>query len=286
MVDGVPDMPGLRIVDAEGFEQPDGHIELEGLPNTRDLGGIRGADGRVIEPGRLIRSGELSDATERDLEVLVDEFALRTVVDLRTEQERREKPDPQDALDGVRFVDAPVLSMSTLGITREGGLKGALKMLQAVQEDPVRVMEDIYPSMILDEDSQRGFAKFFQAVLNADEESVLWHCTIGKDRAGLATALLLQALGVSREAIMADYLATNRYVQSHTSGLLDVLETYHVADKLEKSLHVLNSADPRFLLSALDAAERAYGSLDAYLEQAVGVSPDMRDELQRRYLGR
>lgn len=284
MVDTVPDMPALGVAEAEGLERPDGRIEFEGLPNTRDLGGIEGAEGRRISRGRLIRSGELASATEHDLEALVGDYDLRTVIDLRTEQERREKPDPQDSLVGVRFVDAPVLGASTIGITREGGIKGALKMLRQVQEDPAKVMEDIYPSMILAEDSQRGFALFFDEVLATPDGAVLWHCTAGKDRAGLAAALLLQALGAPRDAIMADYLLTNRYMQSRSQEILDALAAYHLADKLDGSIHVINSADPRFLQAAFDAAEREYGSLDAYLERAVGVTPDKRDQLRARYL--
>ena len=119
MVDSVPDdfYPALGIADAEGFERADdGRIEFEGLPNTRDLGGLPSVDGRFVKRARLLRSGALARATERDLKVLADEFDLRTVVDLRTEEERREHPDPEDALLDVRFRDAPVLSASTFGV--------------------------------------------------------------------------------------------------------------------------------------------------------------------------
>ena len=207
MVATVPDdfSPSLGIADAEGLEkESDGHIELEGLPNTRDIGGIRAADGRYVKHARLLRSGALAGATERDLEVLLDDFDVRTVIDLRTEEERREKPDPEDGLEGVRFDDAPVLNTSTLGVTREGGIKGALKMLRAVQDDPAQIMMDIYERMVLDEASQRGFASFFDDVLDTPDGAVLWHCTIGKDRAGLAAMLLLHVLGASHEDILRD----------------------------------------------------------------------------------
>ena len=141
--------------------------------------------------------------------MLLDDFDVRTVIDLRTEEERREKPDPEDGLEGVRFDDAPVLNTSTLGVTREGGIKGALKMLRAVQDDPAQIMMDIYERMVLDEASQRGFASFFDDVLDTPDGAVLWHCTIGKDRAGLAAMLLLHVLGASHEDILRDYEATN-----------------------------------------------------------------------------
>ena len=268
MVDTVPDdfSPSLGIADAEGLEKAsDGHIELEGLPNTRDIGGIRAADGRYVKHARLLRSGALAGATERDLEVLLDDFDVRTVIDLRTEEERREKPDPEDGLEGVRFDDAPVLNTSTLGVTREGGIKGALKMLRAVQDDPAQIMMDIYERMVLDEASQRGFASFFDDVLDTPDGAVLWHCTIGKDRAGLAAMLLLHVLGASHEDILRDYEATNRYVASRTEDIMDALATYHLAGKLDKSIQVINAADPRFLQAALYAIDREFGGLDAYV---------------------
>ncbi len=287
MVDTVPDdfSPSLGIADAEGLEKAsDGHIELEGLPNTRDIGGIRAADGRCVKHARLLRSGALAGATERDLKVLLDDFDVRTVIDLRTEEERREKPDPEDGLEGVRFEDAPVLNTSTLGVTREGGIKGALKMLRAVQDDPAQIMMDIYERMVLDEASQRGFASFFDDVLDTPDGAVLWHCTIGKDRAGLAAMLLLHVLGASHEDILRDYEATNRYVASRTEDIMDALATYHLAGKLDKSIQVINAADPRFLRAALDAIDREFGGLDAYVEKALGITDEKRDALRARYL--
>ncbi len=285
MVDTVPDMPTFGIADAEGLEQvSDGRIMLEGLPNTRDIGGIKGADGLFVRHARLLRSGALTAATERDLEVLANDYDLRVVIDLRTEEERLEKPDPEDALMNVRFNHAPVLNTETLGITRGGGLRDAMKMLRQVQNDPAKIMMDIYPRMLLDEASQRGFTLFFDQVLATEEGSVLWHCTIGKDRAGLATMLLLHVLGASPEAIMEDYKATNRYVTSRTQEIMDALAVYHLAGKLDDSIHVINSADPRFLGAAINAVHHEFGSLDAYVEKALGVTIDKRAELRNRYL--
>ena len=285
MVDTVPDMPTFGIADAEGLERvSDGRIILEGLPNTRDIGGIKGADGLFVRHARLLRSGALAGATERDLEVLAHDYDVRVVVDLRTEEERREKPDPEDALVDVRFSHAPVLNTETLGITRSGGLRDAMKMLRQVQDDPAKIMMDIYPRMLLDETSQQGFTLFFDQVLAAAEGSVLWHCTIGKDRAGLATMLLLHVLGASPEAIMEDYKVTNRYVASRTQEIMDALAAHHLAGKLDDSIHVINSADPRFLNAAIDAVDSEFGSLDTYVEKALGITADKRSELRRRYL--
>lgn len=277
--------PAIGIAPAEGLESEEGgRIVLEGLPNTRDVRGLPTDDGRYVKHARLLRSGALDHATARDLEVLLDDYQVRTVIDLRTEEERKEHPDPQDGLVGVRFADAPVLSASTFGVTREGGMMQALKMLRTVQKNPASIMEEVYERMMLDEQSQRGFAQFFDDVLAAEDGSVLWHCTIGKDRAGLAAALLLHALGVKREAVEQDYLATNKYVQSETQNIMDALSSFGLGDKLDKSIHVINSADPRFLHAALDAVEKQYGSLDAYVRDQLSVTDEKREVLRARYL--
>ena len=277
--------PAFGIAPAEGLENgEDGRIVLEGLPNTRDVGGLPTDDGRYVKHARLLRSGALSHATARDLEVLLDDYQVRTVIDLRTEEERKEYPDPEDGLMGVRFANAPVLSASTFGVTREGGMMQALKMLRAVQNNPASIMEDVYERMMLDEQSQQGFAQFFDDVLATQEGSVLWHCTIGKDRAGLATALLLHTLGVTREAIEQDYLATGKYVESETQNVMDALASFGLGDKLDKSIHVINSADPRFLRAAFDAVEKQYGSLDVYVRNQLNVADEKRDILRDRYL--
>lgn len=305
-MDTIPTMPGIKLLDDElpdvahvGSE--DGHIELEGLYNTRDLGGIETSDGRHIKSRMLMRSALLANATEHDAKALVDDYRLRKVIDFRTEEERLKKPDPEDLFLGVSFVDIPVLNTQALGITREGGIKGLLEAAKTLEADPAEVMIKIYPSMLLNEQSMQGYAAFFDellkdegAPLGADplaedasahaEGSVLWHCSAGKDRAGLATVLLLHVLGVPYERILADYLATNKYIESHTQEILDTLATYHMAGRLDSSVRVLNSADERFLTAALDAAKAQYGDLDTYLRDALGVTPEKAEALRAKFL--
>ena len=100
----------------------------------------------------------------------------------------------------------------------------------------------------------------------------------------LLFALLLHALGVKREAVEQDYLATNKYVQSETQNIMDALSSFGLGDKLDKSIHVINSADPRFLHAALDAVEKQYGSLDAYVRDQLSVTDEKREALRARYL--
>ena len=92
-----------------------GHIEFEGLPNTRDLGGMPAADGKRIRTHRLLRSGLLAPATRADLARLHDDYDLRLDIDLRTDEECAERPDPVAELPGLRFVHLPVFQEPAAG---------------------------------------------------------------------------------------------------------------------------------------------------------------------------
>ena len=93
-------------------------IPLEGAKNIRDFGGFPTKDGKYIKPHRLLRSCELCVTTEKDREVLVQEYDLKKVLDFRTVKEREEHPDP--VMDGVVNLHMPVLDEKALGVTREG----------------------------------------------------------------------------------------------------------------------------------------------------------------------
>ncbi len=255
------------------------HLEFEGIDNGRDLGGIPVAGGRCVATGRLIRSGHLAAMTEADAARLVDEFGVRTVIDLRTDDEAAKNPDRLDLIPYVDFIRIPIFDIAQFGVTHEGGrLRGAWKLIRTVKKHPERILMDVYAKMVLDGESQQGFRRFFEVLLGAGEGAVLWHCSSGKDRAGVATALLLAALGADREAIMGDYLASNGHM-SASSGVRDTLATYHLEEKLEDSIRVLTSADERFLGAAFEAIDREFGGVDRYLAEVLGVGEAERARL-------
>lgn len=86
-----------------------GRIPFDGLPNTRDLGGLTGADGRTVRRGSLLRSGALIFGTDDDIARLRDDYRVRLVVDLRNNEELAELPDPMEQLPDAAFVHASIL---------------------------------------------------------------------------------------------------------------------------------------------------------------------------------
>ena len=160
------------------------------IQNMRDLGGIRTADGRRIRPGMLVRSAHLAKAEEADLR------GISAVMDLRTPGESREAPDRTC---GREYIPLPIFDDVQAGISHEHG----------AEDWGIPDMAVLYGRLVTE--CAEAFGRALRTVMEHDFAggAILWHCTEGKDRCGLTAALILEALGVDRETILADYLKTN-----------------------------------------------------------------------------
>ncbi len=231
-------------------------IPLDSVRNIRDLGGTPAADGRAVRPGCLIRSAHLGNATDEDLRTLRLEHRLDTVIDLRTRAEREEKPDRAG---GFACLALPVIDDLRAGITHE----------KETENEEFPDMEMLYRMMVTREDNRAGFARALRAIFSHDyrKGSVLWHCSEGKDRCGMVTALALEALGVERRFIMADYLLTNR------TGLVRARAVYQRllplrGEKFAGSVYRAYIVDERYLQAAWDAMG------EDYLTAGLGLEPE------------
>ena len=257
-----------------------GHIGLHGARNTRDLGGLATADGRVIASGRLIRSGELHKATDEDIELLRDGHDLQRVVDFRTAAERKGAADPQARMQGVTFIDLPVFSEAAIGITHEGGMAGDLTALKRFGG----VFSRFTTGLLLGEEGKKAYRVFFETLLSAEEGATLWHCTEGKDRAGLASVLIEHALDVPMAYIRADYLATNLFVRGRAEEILDALAGHGLLEHVDLDVDAIFYASMDYLDAALEAVEQECGGMDAYLAAVLGVGERERERLRELYL--
>jgi len=271
-------------------------IELEGLVNTRDLGGFETEDGRMIRPARLIRSGELFHATASDLHILTEKYHLKTVVDFRTETERSGKPDP--AIEGVTYVFNPILREETMGITREKESEkdskkkkdGLAELMTFIMQDGFNVehyMEDIYENIVTDAFAMAQYKKFFEILLSHKEGAVLWHCSAGKDRVGVATALLLSALGVPREVILDDYVKVNEYVRNKNEAMIAGMLAGVDEDKKEVlygHLEGMFSVRRVYMEYVFKRIGEVYGSMEKCLEAGLGLDRKKVALLRDMYL--
>lgn len=251
-----------------------GGVRLGNAPNFRDVGPLPLDDGRALRPGMLYRSGELSRLDDDDLARL-EALGIRLVCDLRSAGERFRFVSRWPALAPARRIDMPAETDSG------AGMKPLLERLarQPGPDSARQAMLDLYAGLpVLLAPVLRQAA---EAMTSGWGVPVLLHCHVGKDRTGVATALLLAALGVQRDAIAADY--------HETTARIDIAaETRHLARRLAgllggaidpATLDILGRADPAYLDAAFAAAVRHEGGLDGYFT-ASGLTRDRRDRLR------
>ena len=242
---------------------PSRHLALIGSTNFRDLGGYVGRDGRIVRWRRLFRSDHLGDLTPDDLAVLSG-LGLARVCDFRG---ARERTASVCVLPGVAV---HALSIEPTVVQGMQALLAAGKTL--TPQSTVELMEQTYRDFVLDNTPR--FAELFGHLLD-DDRPLVFHCTAGKDRTGFAAALILTALGVPRTVVMQDYLLTNDHYRQPkgASGLApqDVLD-------------VLWRVQPDFLEAALHTVEAGYGSVERYLDSALGLGLTQRRRLEQLYL--
>ncbi|MGW4701950.1 tyrosine-protein phosphatase [Streptomyces sp. NPDC004285] len=236
----------------QGLRLADRLVRLSGTVNLRDAGGYRTEDGRWVRMGEVYRSDALDQLTPEDQEKL-RRLGVRTVFDLRMEDERAKAPDRVPA--GADYVVADVFAGS-----------GAFQQLPRTPAEAERMMVDAEKSMVSGEGGRKAYSQVFDGIAEDDARSVLFHCTAGKDRTGWAGAALLTALGVPRETVMADYLASNTYRKAANDAVLG-----HLPPAQAAVYKPLLDVRPEYLNSGWDEVEAAYGSFDTYLKDALGI---------------
>lgn len=251
-------------------------IALEGATNFRDFGGYQGAEGRRVRWGQLYRSGELSRVSEADRRVIAD-LGLDRIVDLRIEEELHRAPNALAARERTRITHLALYpgSASAYGELLMSGTASADAM--------VEIMAAINRDLARDHNAE--YAALLRAVAHA-EGPVLIHCAAGKDRTGFGVAMLLFALGVSREEVMEDYLLTERHFDSGTA-LEEHIQRYvdRGAPPIDPEvLRPLLAVDRRYLAAALDEIDRLAGSVEAYLAGPLACTHETQETLRARLL--
>lgn len=251
---------------------------LTGAPNFRAVDPVPATDGRTLRADTLYRSGVLTHLTDDDL-AEVETLGIRLIADLRSDGERRRFPSRWPRLAPARTIVMPVAT------DRESGMQPLIDRLarEPGPEGAEAAMLDLYAALPRLLAPALGAA--IEAIISGWGIPLLVHCHVGKDRTGVAVALLLAALGIGREAIMTDYLETARRIDI-------AAETRHIARSLGTllgraidpgTLDRLGRADPANLETMFAAIDRGWGSTVGYFE-AIGLTGSGREALQARLL--
>ena len=258
-------------------------ITFHKLHNTRDLGGMQTTDGRRIRTGKLFRSGQLYEADAYDRQKL--EEMLDVIVDFRTEKEQSEKPDPD--LAGVEYCFIPALDLPAPGVTRdEGSMQEIMYRFLADPDNTRQYMCGIYTGFIETITAAKPFGDFIRLLLTEHDKGILWHCTAGKDRAGFAAVIIEEILGVRREEIMAEYMASNDYLNMDMQNLYNMAGQWvgNVDPKTEQALQYLFTAQEVYLSAAYAKAEELFGGMGGYITGNLGITEEEKERLKELYL--
>lgn len=230
------------------------------IRNARDLGGLFGADGRWIRRGCLLRSAHLGEAQEADEQLLRETWRLRTVIDLRTGREAERHPDR--VMPGIEQVHCPVFDEQRIGISHEQKQETLNRLPQ---------MDLLYRDMVTEADCRESFGRILRHIMTHDYEqgSVLWHCTEGKDRCGLVSALVLLALGADEAVIREDYLLTNETNGPRAEGFYRKMLADGQPPQQAEAVRDLFLAREDYLNAALEVIN-ACGP-EVYLEEQLGI---------------
>lgn len=279
----MPDLPfgGKPGGERPGYRGDMGLIELQGAVNVRDLGGFVTAQGRRLAAGRLFRADALHKLTDGDVEVLAG-LGLRTVIDFRSPREITGS-GPDRLPPGIDHLELPISGgniTATLG-TASGESAGARPDLG--EGRAAELMRTINRQFVTEPEYRAAFARTLHLIADPGHDPLLFHCTAGKDRTGWMAAIVLTALDVPREQVLADYLATNDYVwPSYRAWLTRAAESGQVRDPA--AMRELLYQDPSYIGEAFAAVESGYGTFDRFLTDGLDFGPAQVERLRAALL--
>lgn len=252
-------------------------IPFEGAHNFRDLGGYETRDGRHVRWGQVYRSDHLSELTEDDL-VYMEKLGIRLVCDFRAQEEIDKQPNRLPATDPPVQINPDIMGTALMpGEIQEAIMNGNPDGL-----DFGRLLIDGNRHMATQALDQ--YRELFRRLEREEFVPLLFHCTAGKDRTGVGSALILLALGVPEQTVMWDYLLTGFYTRDRVEDMVrTAMETATHQIDFEVVRPIL-SVRREYLQAAFDAIHEEYETVDRYLEDAMLLTKARREALRGRLL--
>lgn len=241
--------------------------------NFRDLGN---AEGTSIVKGKIYRSSKPSGLSKEDKE-LIDSLKLDSIIDLRSKGEANEKPDYVPK--GVKYIHAPVFrdkDFPYIVVTKVAKFRAML--IKDKRQGLIK--KDKFGSYIA-MTSSYAYEKIFECMDKG--ETFLFHCTEGKDRTGIAAALIEISLGRTREEALCEYLASDKFRPNKNR---DYLYKMGVPKEFVQEINYCEQVHEELFNLAFDHIESKYGSIDNYLHVHFGITDERKRKWQEFYLNK
>ncbi|WP_100401744.1 tyrosine-protein phosphatase [Bacillus sp. FJAT-42315] len=245
-------------------------FQFEKIYNFRDMGGLTTIDGYTVKKGMLFRSGELVHATAKDINRL-ETLQLKVIFDYRDESEAKLNSSP--LLDNVKNLRVPARIEDSILPTVN--IEELLKSDIFLQSN---VFGQFYSEIVFNNPS-------YQRLLNiicAGEAPLLHHCSAGKDRTGVGSALIYLLLDVPEEQIITDYLRTNDEMQSNPPEWFKVMEE-QMKERAEV-FQAFSNANEEYIQELFSAIKSRYTNYDTFFENEYGITKEMKEQAREYYL--
>ena len=249
--------------------------------NFRELGGYETLSGKKIKMHKLLRTGNLADLSPFDKQFLTD-YGAKYDVDFRSKEEVDNQPDRVP--DGVEYIYDPVFSEDLTNSSK------SITDLDTQAHDDADFgfnhMHYAYEDMIESEPAQKAYRKFFDVLLEntVDGESVIFHCTAGKDRTGFGALLALSALGVPLNTIKKDYLLTNITTKDFVDSMVEHARQNGKNENVLQSIRDIQSVRSEYLDHSVKVLNDEYGGINNYLRDVMKLSSADIMKLRNIYL--
>ena len=260
-------------------DSPPTVIALDGGHNFREVGGYPAREGLRLRRGLLWRSAGLDRLSSRDCTTL-QTLGIHTIADLRSDRERERFPTVAALAASARTLSRP--DRPSAAAWGAPDLKAWSDMtVTELREEIARLYTGIADT------HADQFASLFAAIAEGGLP-VLIHCTAGKDRTGLAVALLLELVGVPRESVLWDYEQTNHHLRKELVHLESAEGVGGLAEWMAalgpESRDLMLGVDRAYLVAALTSLEREFGSVEEFATDRLALPPTILAALQTQLL--
>jgi len=252
------------------------NIDFKKTVNFRDIGGLETKDGRTVKWGKIYRSDNLSKLKSSELKKFND-LNIKTVFDLRTTSEIKGKEDHLP--ENTNYVHTPTIedNADMLSKMRKKVIRGEIS-----EEQSLQLMFELYQGTV--SDNIPLLRNLIHQILDSDKP-VLYHCSAGKDRTGIITALILSIFNVDKETIMKEYLMSNYYRKAKIEKMIGIAKIVKVI-KPHIRLKVIENfmdVDARYLNAAFDKVDSNYGGIEQFIKKELGIDDQERKHIIEKF---